>query len=191
MKQLAELDHAFFFLINRDASNSFFDWIMPWIREPLTWIPVYVLLLSLLIYKKKKGVWIAMLGLLLTVTLSDQLASGLFKPLFQRPRPCHHQELDQEVILRKESGCGGPYGFASSHASNHFGIALFMIAMLGLNAKKTGFWLLLLWPILISFAQVYVGVHFPGDTLAGAVLGSLSACLCLYLVRLTEQKLKR
>lgn len=191
MKELAELDHALFFLINRDTSNGFFDLLMPWLREPLLWIPVYVFLLGLLIYKKRKKAWIGILAVALSVTLADQLASGVFKPLFQRPRPCHHQGLDQEVILRKESGCGGPYGFASSHAANHFAISLFMIGMLSLSWKKTGFWLLLLWPILISFAQVYVGVHFPGDTLAGAILGVFAAWLCLYLARLTERKLER
>jgi undecaprenyl-diphosphatase len=68
--------------------------------------------------------------------------------------------------------CGGGYSFTSSHAANHFGVAIFLIGAFGL----LGAWqqkALLGWAGLIAFSQVYVGVHYPLDVFGGALLGSL------------------
>ncbi|MBK8556199.1 MAG: phosphatase PAP2 family protein [Lewinellaceae bacterium] len=76
-----------------------------------------------------------------------------------------------EVVIRRVS-CGGGYSFTSSHAANHFAVAVFLAAVFGGLSR----WLrpgLLLWAAVISFAQVYVGVHYPGDVLAGALLGAI------------------
>ena len=181
---LANWDHDLFFLINRGFSNTFFDLVMPWLREAWIWLPVYGLLLVAFVrkYKWRSVVWIC--GLIVAVSMSDLLASSVFKPTFKRPRPCHHSGLEQQVILRKRDGnCGGPYGFASSHASNHFAIALFCISALGYKRRLVPGLLLFGWATAVSFAQVYVGVHFPADILMGAILGMLSAGIILRLLR--------
>lgn len=187
---LAALDHDLFFFINRNLDNAFFNLIMPWIREPKLWLPLYVFFLILVVRLKKKRSWLWIIGLALTVGSADYLASGIFKPNFERPRPCWHENLNQEVILRKSDGnCGGKYGFASSHASNHFAIALFLSLTLGWTSKSKYRWLLFFWAASIAFAQVYVGVHFPGDVIVGALLGLLAAFLFYRITLFAEQKI--
>ncbi len=186
---LVSWDHALFFLINRGLDNAFFDLIMPWIREAKIWIPLYLFFLYLIIRLKKKKSWLWIAALALAVGASDYVASGIFKPGFERLRPCHHQNLEQEVILRKHDGnCGGNYGFVSSHASNHFAIALFICLLFGCSRRAWTSYALFIWAGLIAFAQVYVGVHFPGDVLVGALLGLLIAYLFFRFALFVEKR---
>jgi undecaprenyl-diphosphatase len=68
--------------------------------------------------------------------------------------------------------CAGGYSFISNHAANHFGMAFFFfISFRPVIGRWV--WLALVWAPLIAFAQVYVGVHYPLDVIAGAILGSL------------------
>jgi undecaprenyl-diphosphatase len=62
--------------------------------------------------------------------------------------------------------------FTSSHAANHFGMAMFIYTTFKTRFPK---WpaLFFVWAFLISFAQVYVGVHYPLDITAGALIGIL------------------
>jgi undecaprenyl-diphosphatase len=72
--------------------------------------------------------------------------------------------------------CSGSYSFVSNHAANHFGIATFAFLTFKGTFKK---WMYLayIWAFFIAYAQVYVGVHYPFDTLGGAVLGVLAGLL--------------
>ncbi len=187
--QLASWDHDLFFLINRGLANNFFDFLMPWLREAKIWIPLYIFFLYLIIRLKKKRSWLWIVGLITAVGISDYTASGIFKPYFERPRPCHHQNLQEEVVLRKHDGsCGGRYGFVSSHASNHFAIALFLCLLLGRSSRSWTSYALFAWAAVISFAQVYVGVHFPGDVFVGALIGLLAAYLIYRFALFVEKR---
>ena len=106
--------------------------------------------------------------------IADLTSSRLVKKSFQRLRPCN--EIGLENSLNERIGCGKSYSFTSSHATNHFALSMFLILLLGTRFK----WIkipLFLWAVSIAFAQVYVGVHYPSDVLAGALLGSLLAYL--------------
>ncbi|MDX1685268.1 MAG: phosphatase PAP2 family protein, partial [Saprospiraceae bacterium] len=85
----------------------------------------------------------------------------------ERVRPCNDESIKQEVILRAR--CGGGYSFTSSHATNHFGLSMVLFLLLGNRIAWR--WLIFLWAALVSYAQIYVGVHYPLDILGGAVLG--------------------
>jgi membrane-associated phospholipid phosphatase len=94
----------------------------------------------------------------------------VIKPLVHRLRPCNDPELSSQVHLLV--GCGSGYSFVSSHAANHFGFALFIIILF----KDRFSWITvpaLLWAFLVSFAQVYVGLHYPADVTLGALIGIL------------------
>lgn len=106
------------------------------------------------------------------MTISDTISSKILKKTFERPRPCRTEHIEPE--MRKLLGCSKSYSFPSSHAFNHFAIAVFLILTLGKSFKQSRY-LLLLWAASIAYAQVYVGVHFPLDVLLGALMGTLVA----------------
>lgn len=170
MPELLNWDQTLFHLINIEWQNGFCDWLMPLLRNKFTWMPMYIFLVSFLVLNyKRKGLLLVIL-LCLSVGISDLLSSQLIKKTVQRERPCHVFEAPSDIQLLVN--CGSGYSFPSSHAANHFTIAVLLSLILGPLYR----WIkipLLLWAASISFAQVYVGVHFPLDILAGAIIGSL------------------
>ena len=170
MTDLLHFDETLFHLVNSGCQNRFFDWLMPLLRDKYIWVPLYVFIASfLLINFKQKGLYI-LLGLVLTVGIADSTSSHLLKKSMQRLRPCKVLEPSKDIHLLVP--CGGGFSFPSSHATNHFAIATFLLLVLG----KIFRWIkipLILWAGSISFAQVYVGVHYPLDVVAGALLGVL------------------
>jgi len=170
MEAILELDQTIFFLINNDGHNAFLDAIMPYWRNKYTWIPFYLALAAFVIYKfKTKGLYL-ILGLALTVGVADTLSSKVIKKSVQRLRPCNDTQINQQVKLLVR--CGGGYSFTSSHATNHFAVALFLIGTLGRIFRRMK-WPLLFWAATIALGQVYVGVHYPFDILVGGTIGSL------------------
>jgi undecaprenyl-diphosphatase len=106
------------------------------------------------------------------------------KPFFERLRPTHDPEL-QALVHTVDDYRGRKFGFASSHAANTFGIATLMWLLLKLYRPWIG--LLFFWALGVGFTRVYLGVHFPGDILAGDVVGFLSALAAFYLFHLLKK----
>ncbi|HEY9117966.1 MAG TPA: phosphatase PAP2 family protein [Roseivirga sp.] len=181
--QLEIWDKALFKFLN-GLHNSFFDFLMPGISNKYIWIPLYLLILYYLIRRSGFKTLYIIIGIGLLIFLSDQSASGILKPWVERLRPCYDPTLEGQVHLLK--GCGGKYGFASSHASNSFAVAMFAWLMLKDHIKFI--WLLFPWAILVAYSRVYIGVHFPGDIMVGAILGILSAYLVAYFIRIISKK---
>ena len=170
LEQLIQFDQSLFFTINHGLSNSFFDWLMPALRNRFFWTPLYLFIIIFFIRNYGKQGWIMILFLGLTFGCTDFISSSLIKPTVQRLRPCNDPEIKSDV--KNLIDCGSGFSFPSSHASNHFGLAVFLIMMFYPKWKlilPIG----LLWAASISFAQVYVGVHYPIDILAGAMLGGM------------------
>ena len=168
LNTLNNWDTELFLLIN-GAHSSFWDFVMWWASDKLIWIPVYALFLFLLWRKYANKIWLVLIFAALLIFLSDQISVHLFKDVFQRLRPCHEPALDGMVHI-VNGKCGGSFGFYSSHASNVYAIAVFVISLLG----KKPLWALLLisiWADLIIYSRIYLGVHYPGDVIAGAVFG--------------------
>ncbi|MBK8657471.1 MAG: phosphatase PAP2 family protein [Bacteroidetes bacterium] len=165
---LQELDYFLFQLINQQLANIALDIICPVARERLIWFPIYVLV-AFFLYKRygKQAIWIGALAVI-TILLSDQISASLIKPYFHRLRPCNNPEIKQQVRLLVDT-CGSGYSFVSSHATNHFALAVFL-SFVTVEKKK---WLpiLFVWASFIAFSQVYVGLHFPADVVVGALLG--------------------
>jgi membrane-associated phospholipid phosphatase len=168
---LVQVDTALFLQINTVYTNSFLDSVYPWWREGNTWMPFYLFLVvfSIQNFKWKAFPWI--LFAVLTIVLTDQISSSLVKPFFERIRPCRDPYLMGKMRLLL-NGCSGGYSFTSSHATNHFGFAVYLFISLG-NLIGRWKYLLILWAASIAYGQVYVGVHYPLDVLGGALLGSL------------------
>jgi undecaprenyl-diphosphatase len=174
LEQVAQIDQQLFFFINSTLANPFTDAIMPVVTSDF-WLRIgYGVALALCLWKGDARLrWIVLFSLI-TLTVADQTSSKFLKPLIERPRPCHTLETLHLLV-----GCGGGWSMPSSHAANSFAQAG-LFAVLTPSTRK---WLL---PIatLIALSRVFVGVHYPFDVLAGAVLGALIGYLVANLFRL-------
>jgi undecaprenyl-diphosphatase len=169
------------FLFLNSLNHPFLDPIMYWISDRFIWIPFYVFVLILIIkHRGVKSLYVILPAVALLIALSDQIALQLFKEVFKRYRPCHNEELKSMVHLVK--GCGGLYGFVSSHAANSFALAGF----LGFLLKDKYSWfipLILVWALVVSYSRIYLGAHYPGDIIVGALLGALLGALIFIPVK--------
>jgi undecaprenyl-diphosphatase len=165
---IEHVDKIAFTLIQTKLSEPWLDGIMLTLRNPITWIPLYIFILFWT-FKFDKVVILKFICLSIACfAVTDYSTAHFFKPFFERLRPCY----DSETIgsIRGIIGCGGKYSFPSSHAANHFGLASFWYYSIYLLTIHKWRWLWI-WAALVSFAQVYVGLHFPLDIAGGAVLG--------------------
>jgi undecaprenyl-diphosphatase len=156
-------------VLNHDLANPYFDSFFPFFRDSIFWAPFYLLILSFVFLNYgTRGLWWA-LGFILTVAIADLTGTYLFKENVQRLRPCNEPSLAGQVRLVIHA-CPGGYSFLSNHAANHFGLATFMVCSFK-GIFRSWVYLLYGWALLICFAQIYVGVHYPLDIVAGMLLG--------------------
>lgn len=178
---IQHIDEQVFILINTTWGNALFDTILPPIRDKLFWIPLYVIVAGILVYRfRVQGLWMVIL-IVANFAASDQLSSSVIKPAVGRLRPCNEPAFQQQVNLRIDA-CGAGKSFTSSHATNTFAFAV----MLTLLFKKRLKWITpvaLIWAGSISYAQVYVGVHYPLDIVAGALLGTLISIILFNIAK--------
>ena len=190
LEQLLHIDTEILLAIN--------GWHAPWadtlmwiISAKATWIPLYLLLIGLLVWRYRKPVmtsvnWlqkvpacvvmIAMIGL--AVGAADFIASGILKELVARPRPTRVPEL--EGVLHLVNGYrSGRYGFVSSHAANTMVCAL-LFSMIWRNKIATVG--LMLWVAANCYSRMYLGVHYPLDILGGLMVGCLVAMTAYVLL---------
>ena len=179
MQAILEIDRSLFQFIN-SFHNDFFDFVMYWISNRFTWIPLYVILIYLLIKHYKKKSIILLLAVFSMVAITDQ-GTNFFKKNMKRPRPCREEaQLSPPARTLPEFHCG-KYGFFSGHSSNSMGIAILLTALLSTFYKKIG-WILIPWAILNGYSRIYLGVHYPLDVLCGFTFGLIVARLISKLI---------
>lgn len=192
LEQLLHIDTEILLAIN--------GWHAPWadtlmwiISAKETWIPLYVLLIGLLVWRYRKPAptpvkWlqkvpacmVMILMIVLAVGAADFIASGILKDWVARPRPTRVPEL--EGVLHLVNGYkSGQYGFASSHAANTMACGL-LFSMIWRNKIATAG--LMLWVALNCYSRMYLGVHYPTDIIGGLLIGVLVAVVAYQVLRL-------
>ena len=158
-----------FFALN-GSDSAFLDRFMWLYTGKEVWLPLAILIIGVLVYKKNwRESLLIILAIALVVLLCDQFASHVCKPLFTRFRPTHHPDF-MEQVKTVFNYRGGLYGFISSHAANAFGFATLMALIM----KNRWFgWTLFLWATLTAYTRIYLGVHFISDVVPGMVVGTL------------------
>lgn len=168
METLSNIDSDLFLFLN-GLHADWMDKVMVLLTAMWAWFPLYLLLIYWTVKQYGKRCWWVFLAVGIVVLCSDQLSAHVCKPLFQRLRPCYNPDL-QDLIYLPKGMAGGRYGFVSSHAANTFGVAAFLTPAL----RKYRPWaaiVLYLWAFISSYSRIYIGYHYPGDILCGALLG--------------------
>ena len=177
IETLSKFDERAFLAIN-DMHTSWLDPVMMWCSGNLIWLPLYDFLLYHLFKLPKAHAFIAVVCIAVGITFSDQLTSSLIKPMVERPRPTWNNEIGA-LVHTVDGYRGGHYGFPSSHAANTFCVAMLLTLII---ARPWTRWLFL-WAAVVSYSRIYLGVHYPGDIITGAVLGSLCGAITFLLYK--------
>lgn len=167
VEKILTYERDLFFMLN-GSDSPFLDRFMWLYSGKAVWLPLAAFILVVLLYKKnwRESLFI-LLAIVLVITLCDQFASHVCKPIFTRFRPTHHPDFMDQVKTVFDYR-GGRYGFISSHAANAFGFATFMSLLFRYRLFT---WTIFFWAALTAYTRVYLGVHFISDIVPGAVAG--------------------
>ena len=168
-----------YLLLSLNGSDSIFlDGCMTVYTSMAIWMPLALMLIYVLAKNNStKDFMFLLLVVAAVVGLTDFISSGLCKPFFERWRPTRDPVLMYVVDVVNETR-GGSYGFTSSHAANSFGIATFVILLIKNRALSVS---LVVWASMNAFTRIYLGVHYPGDIIAGTLIG-VSVGVLMYLL---------
>ena len=162
---ITSIDQTLFHFVNTSCANPVLDTLCPIARDKNTWVPFYIIGGLMILYKyRSRGLWM-LVCIGIAILLSDQ-SSNLIKYFVHRLRPCF---VEPSVRLLVDH-CSSTFSFTSNHAANHFALAVFL-SLVFRQIRWLPF-VLLSWAVFIALSQVYVGLHYPADIIAGALLGA-------------------
>jgi len=162
MSWLQALDVSLFRFINGTLSNPLFDALMPWLSGNRQFVPAVLLVSAFIIWRgRTKGILFLIL-LTAALAVTDGLLCNTLKHAVGRQRPCLVLE-GARVLL----GCSNSGSMPSSHTANWF--AATAVAFLFI---RNSWRIMLPVALAVSFSRIYNGVHYPGDVLVGALLGT-------------------
>jgi len=187
INNLNSIDTKLFLFLN-SLHSPYLDPIMYWFSDKWIWLPMYLFIAIILVWRFKNQGFMIIFFIGILILICDQTASNLIKNTVQRLRPSHEPTLTGLIHLSK-AGPGGLYGFLSSHATNAFGLATFLLFVLDEKFRILKYWLVT-WAVLVAYSRIYNGVHYPGYVIAGSFLGIAIGSIMSILYKLYLNKYK-
>ncbi|MFZ4524015.1 MAG: phosphatase PAP2 family protein [Chlorobium sp.] len=178
MALIEQADVWLFHLLNLHLVHPAADDLMVFLTRVRLSGHIIVLAALFMVVRRGKSALLFMLLALIAVGMADIVASGVLKPLVQRIRPCFALDHVRLLVNQPRS-----YSFASSHAANSAAVAtvIWIFFHRGFVIEKLFTIIMICYALAISWSRVYVGVHYPGDVIAGILIGVCSAML-VYLL---------
>ena len=174
MALIEQVDVWLFQLLNLYLVHPAADDLMVFLTRVKLSGHIIALAALFIIIRRGKSAFLVILLALFAVGMADIVASGILKPLVQRIRPCFVLDHVRLLVSQPRS-----YSFASSHAANSAAVAsvIWIFFHRGDFVEKLYTIIMILYALAISWSRVYVGVHDPGDVIAGMMIGVCSAML--------------
>lgn len=145
------------------------------------WLPLVLVLLGTIWVRndgdKRRKIYL-MVAIALLVVVLDQVSSGVIKPIVERWRPSHDETINGSLQFVNNYR-GGRFGFVSGHATNIVGITTWLWFMFRNRVARL---LFIFFAATLCYSRIYLGVHFPGDIICGAMLGFLIARFSVVLL---------
>ncbi|MBD5219559.1 MAG: phosphatase PAP2 family protein [Bacteroidales bacterium] len=178
---LIDTDTTVFLWLN-SWHHPFWDTFMYIASGRLTWVGLYTaLILALLRAYGWRTMAIVFLASILAVTLADQFTATILRPFVERLRPAHLENPISSLVHVVNDYRGGRYGFPSCHAANTFALCTVMALVFRRPALTVA---MIVWAVLNCYSRIYLGVHYPGDILAGTIIGIICGTITYLLARI-------
>ncbi len=172
------LDKQWLLAVN-GSDSLYLDRVAKVLTTAITWLPLYLSLFFVVLHNNDsvRRVLYVLAGAGLCVLLAGAVDDGIVKPMVGRWRPTHDPEIGMLVDV-VDGYRGGNYGFFSAHAANTFSIAIFFCWLIRSRLLSIS---LVIWSLTNCWTRMYLGVHFPGDILAGLTWGLLVGSFVYFL----------
>tara|TARA_B100000212_G_C27290599_1_gene497097 strand:+ start:344 stop:919 length:576 start_codon:yes stop_codon:yes gene_type:complete len=178
LDRIKQIDTELLIFLN-NLGNKSWDPLWVSITDKFTFLPLFILIIFFLFKKNgTKGLLVILLFISVLILFTDQF-TNVVKDFTQRLRPCRLDEL--QGLLRDIDIRCGKYGFFSAHAANSISVTIFIINCVDESVKKFLKPVLILWVMIFSYSRIYLGVHYPLDTVFGLSFGIFSGFLFKYI----------
>ena len=177
---LHRLDTEIFLFFN-GLNHDIVDPFMATVSGRWIWVPMYLAIAACVVWRYgwKRGV-IVIAAACVAVGVADFVCASVIRPVIGRLRPANIENPISYMVHVVNDYRGGRFGFPSCHAANTFALAVFTALQFRVRRYSV---FIFVWTALLCYSRIYLGVHYPGDILAGAVVGSAAATALYFSIR--------